>query len=117
MSSRSNGYYICFDGDRIGEVMKLHLVSNDLQSANNLSKRLDSRANEIVAALATQGATLVFRGGDSLIFHSPNGITDANIPHVFSDLTFSVGIGASVEQAAIALFKAKAMGRARIVRT
>jgi hypothetical protein len=114
--STRNGIYVCFDGDRIGEVIQLHLMSNDLQGAQCLSRRVESYVDEIVANMKSQGAALVFRGGDSLIFHTTSEVIETNILHIFPDLTFSVGIGASIEKATIGLFKAKATGRAKIVR-
>jgi len=93
MSSTARGYYVCFDGDRIGEAIQLCLVSNDVSGAKALSDNLGSYVNEIIQTMASQEADLVFRGGDSLVFHCNTSLSDRQIPHIFPDITFSVGVG------------------------
>ncbi|WP_186400987.1 mCpol domain-containing protein [Stappia sp. P2PMeth1] len=109
-------HYFCFDGDKVGEKVQLHLMSEDLDGAILFSNRFDAVMNKITEIMEEMSAKCLFRGGDSLIFRGYNDIPDDMIPYKFEDVSFSVGIGTSLQLAALGLFKAKASGRCRIGR-
>jgi minimal CRISPR polymerase domain len=109
-------YFYCFDGDKIGEALQFYFVSNDLVGAQEVSRKVEDASESLCAAMNSNDAKLVFKGGDSLIFQSDKYIPSELIPIKFDDLTFSLGIGTSVSQATIALFRAKSLGRSMIVR-
>lgn len=109
-------HYFCFDGDKVGEKVQLHLMSEDLDGAVLFSKRVDAVMNKITAIMEEKCAQCLFRGGDSLIFRGYEDIPDEMIPCKFEDVSFSVGVGTSLQLAALGLFKAKASGRCRIGR-
>lgn len=110
------GYYFCFDGDKIGEKIEFYFMSDDIVAARLFSEKVE-RAMEVIAQqMVHLGARCLFRGGDSLVFHSPTDIDQRTICHVFEDISFSVGIGNSVQAASLSLFKAKALRRSQIRR-
>lgn len=116
MSLRGAGYFFCFDGDRIGEQIELFFMSDDIGAAHLFSEKVERAMDGISQHMECLGARCVFRGGDSLVFHSPADIEEKEICHVFEDISFSVGIGRSVQAAFLSLFKAKALGRSQIER-
>ncbi len=116
MSSRETEYFFCFDADRIGEQIELFFMSDDIGAARLFSEKVDHAMDKVSENMESLGARCVFRGGDSLVFHSPTDINENQICHVFEDITFSVGIGGTVQAASLSLFKAKALGRCQIER-
>lgn len=108
--------YICFDGDRIGEKIQFFFMNNDIEAAREFGSRFDNIVAHIVHSMAKFDIECVFRGGDSLVFFSEKEVNAENIIHVFGDVTFSVGIGHTLELASLSLVKAKALGRAQLVR-
>lgn len=112
----SNVFYYCFDGDRIGESIQLCIMNDDIDGVTEIARNVKQCAAHIVQIMDNSGAECIFVGGDSLIFCSKNDICDQIIPHIFENISFSVGIGGSLSKAALSLFRAKALGRCRIER-
>lgn len=108
--------YFCFDGDKIGEQVQLHLMDEDLDGALDFASQVDAAMNQLSAIMEQNSAQCLFRGGDSLIFRSSKDIPDEMIPYKIGSISFSVGVGSSLQLAALGLFKAKASGRGRVGR-
>jgi minimal CRISPR polymerase domain len=109
----SNLRYYCLDGDKIGERLQHFLISNDLPSAIAFSIMFESFCEQVRRYMEENGAELKFEGGDSLIFIGPAELKIEGLPISDHEITFSVGIGSSLQLACMALFKAKALGRNR----
>nr|WP_319486058.1 mCpol domain-containing protein [uncultured Cohaesibacter sp.] len=109
-------YYICFDGDKVGENVQKFLIRNDIEQAVKFSNIVKAAIEEIIVIMQEIGAKCIFSGGDSMIFSCEEILKNEEIPIELNGITFSVGIGSNLELASLALFKAKSMGRCQIAR-
>jgi hypothetical protein len=108
--------YIAIDGDDVGLQLRDYIISNDIDGAACFSSDVENHFKLIERWLSNCGATIVFRGGDSIlahgVFESP-GLFSNDIPQGVCRL--SVGFGESAEYAYLALQLAKARGKSRVV--
>ena len=64
--------FIAIDGDDVGNILRDHIVSNDIQGASEYSRSLDNFFNEIELELRNKGCEIVFCGGDSILAIAEN---------------------------------------------
>jgi hypothetical protein len=120
----SNNSLICVgDGDNIGDVIDLHLLSGDLEEASKFSFQVKS-ALEDIATLAKSEikATLIYVAGDDICFIVSDDLNVADVLVSYSDYflkktgkTMSFGVGRTSVEALISLRKAKVSGKGRVI--
>jgi GTP cyclohydrolase III len=120
----SNNSLICIgDGDNIGDVIDLHLLSENLEEASKFSFQVKS-ALEDIATLAESEiqALLIYVAGDDICFIVSD---DLNIKDILTSYakyflkktgkTMSFGVGRTSVEALICLRKAKVSGKGRVI--
>ncbi len=115
---------ICIgDGDNIGDVIDLHLLSGNLEEASRFSFQVKSALEEI-AALAKREikAALVYVAGDDICFIVSSNLKLEDLLVSYSKYflektgkTMSFGIGRTSVEALICLRKAKVSGKGRVI--
>lgn len=120
----SNNSLICVgDGDNIGDVIDLHLLSGNLEEASKFSFQVKSALEDIATlAKSEANALLVYVAGDDICFTVSD---DLNIEHILTSYsehflsktgkTMSFGIGRTSVEALICLRKAKVSGKGRVI--
>ena len=120
----SNISLICVgDGDNIGDVLDLHLLSENLEEASKFSLQVKS-ALEDIATLAKSEikAALIYVAGDDICFIVSDNLDIADVLMSYSDYflkktgkTMSFGVGKTSVEALISLRKAKVSGKGRVI--
>ena len=120
----SNNTLICVgDGDNIGDVIDLHLLSGNLEEASKFSFQVKS-ALEDIAILAKREikASLVYVAGDDICFIVADDLDIADLLTSYSKYflektgkTMSFGVGRTSVEALICLRKAKVSGKGRVL--
>lgn len=120
----SNNSLVCVgDGDNIGDVIDLHLLSGDLEEASKFSFQVKS-ALEDIATLAKSEikAALIYVAGDDICFIVSDDLNVADVLISYSDYflkktgkTMSFGVGRTSVEALISLRKAKVSGKGRVI--
>ena len=106
--------YIAIDGDEIGKQLELLLFSDSIEQASSYSNLISSELDRIREHLLSQGCEVIFCGGDSILAHAKNGFKVQQKVLNKNGITWSVGIGEKPSSAALALKKAKGLGRNRV---
>ncbi|WP_204137968.1 mCpol domain-containing protein [Halomicronema sp. CCY15110] len=119
-----NKTLICIgDGDNIGDVIDLHLLSGNLEEASKFSFHVKSALEEI-AALAKREikAVLVYVAGDDICFIVSGNFKVEDLLASYSKYflektgkTMSFGVGRTSVEALICLRKAKVSGKGRVI--
>jgi hypothetical protein len=119
-----NNSLVCVgDGDNIGDVIDLHLLSGDLEEASKFSFQVKS-ALEDIATLAESEikAALIYVAGDDICFIVSDDLNIADVLISYSDYflkktgkTMSFGVGRTSVEALISLRKAKVSGKGRVI--
>jgi minimal CRISPR polymerase domain len=107
----SNNSLICVgDGDNIGDVIDLHLLSGNLEEASKFSLQVKS-ALEDIATLAKSEikASLIYVAGDDICFIVSEYFLKK------TGKTMSFGVGKTSVEALICLRKAKVSGKGRVI--
>jgi minimal CRISPR polymerase domain len=120
----SNNSLICIgDGDNIGDVIDLHLLSGNLEEAGKFSFQVKS-ALEDIAALAKNEikASLIYVAGDDICFIVSDELNITEMLTSYSQYflektgkTMSFGIGRTSVEALISLRTAKVSGKGRVI--
>jgi hypothetical protein len=120
----SNNSLICIgDGDNIGDVIDLHLLSENLEEAGNFSFQVKA-ALEDIATLATNEiqAFLIYVAGDDTCFIVSDALNVEDILTSYAEYflkktgkTMSFGVGRTSVEALICLRKAKVSGKGRVI--
>jgi len=120
----SNNSLVCVgDGDNIGDVIDLHLLSGNLEEASKFSFQVKS-ALEDIATLARSEikAALIYVAGDDICFIVSDDLNIADVLMSYSDYflnktgkTMSFGVGKTSVEALISLRKAKVSGKGRVI--
>jgi hypothetical protein len=120
----SNNTLICVgDGDNIGDVIDLHLLSGNLEEASKFSFQVKS-ALEDIATLAKDEikASLIYVAGDDICFIVSDDLNIEDILTSYSKYflgktgkTMSFGVGKTSVEALISLRTAKVSGKGRVV--
>lgn len=107
-------FFYAVDADEIGKSLEALLLNNKEKEVAKFSKDVSESINLVKMYLEKKGAEIIFCGGDNLLAKSNENL-QLNIPlPSLANITWSVGIGNSIEKASLALKKAKGMGRNRI---
>ncbi|AHL22644.1 mCpol domain-containing protein [Thermococcus nautili] len=115
--------YISIDGDNIGALLEKFILQNKKEDLKNISKTISLCFQSFISKLESEvliPIEVIVLGGDTIIIEvNEREITTAInviIKH-FSNCPFSVsiGIGASLREAYLALKFAKATGKNKIV--
>lgn len=106
--------FVAIDADEIGKQLELLLFSDNLEQAAAYSTLIKTEVNRLESYLVGLGCVVRFSGGDSILVEAPEKIAIKQTEVSKNGITWSVGIGKTVSQAALALKKAKALGRNRI---
>lgn len=109
--------YLAVDGDDVGLKLRDRIVANDIKGVAQLSDRLSGYFRVVANVLESQGLSIVFCGGDSILAASQHLI----VPRIFEQFpagpcTLSVGVAETAETAYLALQLAKARGKNQVVR-
>ncbi len=116
--------YVCIgDGDNIGDVIELHLLSGNLEIAGKFSFQVKCAIEKIVKnAQIEMNATVIYAAGDDIcfmFFEQGNYLKHineyANQFYLLTGNTISFGIGKNSVEALISLRKAKVLGKNRII--
>lgn len=108
--------YIAVDGNRIGSLIEALLISEDLESATQLSRSLVSAINRLEELVVIHSGRVVFAGGDNLLAEILSSDEQFLISlsqklktafEEFTQCTASVGIGYRPRDAYLALKLAK----------
>lgn len=119
-----NNSLICIgDGDNIGDVIDLHLLSGDIEEASKFSLQVKS-ALEDIATLAKSDikASLIYVAGDDICFIVSDDLNIVDVLTSYSKYflkktgkTMSFGVGRTSVEALIFLRKAKVSGKGRVI--
>lgn len=111
------------DGDNIGDVIDLHLLTGNIEEASKFSFQVKS-ALEDIATLANNDikALLIYVAGDDICFVVSNDINIKDLLLSYSEYflnktgkTMSFGVGRTSIEALICLRKAKVSGKGRVI--
>jgi hypothetical protein len=124
MENMSNNSLICVgDGDNIGDVIDLNLLSGNLEEASKFSFQVKS-ALEDIAILAKNEikASLIYVAGDDICFIVAGNPNIKDILTSYSKYflkktgkTMSFGVGRTSVEALICLRTAKVSGKGRVI--
>ncbi len=111
------------DGDNVGDVIDLHLLSENLEEASKFSSQVKV-ALEDIANLAKNEikASLIYVAGDDICFIVSDCLNILDILTSYSAYflkqtgkTMSFGVGRTSVEALISLRKAKVSGKGRVI--
>ena len=109
-------FYYAIDADEIGKTLEILLLENQEKEVAAFSKKITLSVNMVRKYFEEQNADIIFAGGDNILVKSSTEIQIiAPLPSV-GNITWSVGIGNTIDKATLALKKAKGLGRNRIER-
>ncbi|MBW4474375.1 MAG: mCpol domain-containing protein [Stenomitos rutilans HA7619-LM2] len=120
----SDNLLVCIgDGDSIGDVIDLYLLSENLEEASKFSFQVKS-ALEDIAALAKNeiNASLIYVAGDDICFIVSDDLNISNVLASYSEYflkktgkTISFGVGRTSVEALISLRRAKVSGKGKVI--
>jgi len=105
--------YFAIDGDDIGRQLETFVVSNDIKSVKAFSNRVKTALTVLENFFRSNKGEIIFSAGDSILASSNNKIEISAIPLIQGEISFSMGVGRSGEQALLSLKRAKALGKRR----
>ncbi|ELB2789119.1 mCpol domain-containing protein [Vibrio alginolyticus] len=109
--------YITIDGDDIGQMITSSYLKNDIDELSRINHLVNNKTTLIADFLKKQGFSIIFCAADGvagyiesdeinemLIFQSIKDIANP-------ELTFSAGLGSTLQESYIALISAKSNGK------
>jgi hypothetical protein len=120
----SSSSLICIgDGDNIGDVIDLHLLSGNLEEAGKFSSQVKMALEEIaILAKRELKASLVYVAGDDICFIVSEALDIKDVLTYYSKYfldktgkTMSFGVGRTSVEALICLRTAKVSGKGRVI--
>jgi len=106
-------YYFAIDGDDIGRQLETLVASNDIAGVKVFSNKVKTALTLLEKFLQKNNCEIIFSAGDSILAFSKNKIKLSDTPLIQGEISFSMGVGKSGEQALLALKRAKALGKRR----
>ena len=110
-------FYITIDGDDIGQMITSSYLKNDLHELSRINRVVNEKTLSISKFLKEQGFNIIFCAADGVagfidqiaidkvfIFDSIKSLAEP-------ELSFSAGIGSTLQEAYIALLSAKSNGK------
>jgi minimal CRISPR polymerase domain len=119
-----NNSLICVgDGDNIGDVIDLHLLSGNLEEASEFSFQVKSTLEKIATLAKSEiKASLIYVAGDDICFVVSDNSSIKEILTGYSAYflektgkTMSFGVGRTSVEALICLRTAKVSGKGRVI--
>jgi hypothetical protein len=120
----SNNSLICVgDGDNIGDVIDLYLLSGNLEEASKFSFQVKSTLEDIATLAKNEiEASLIYVAGDDICFIVSDKLSIKDILTSYSEYflkktgkTMSFGVGRTSVEALICLRTAKVSGKGRVI--
>lgn len=120
----SNNSLICIgDGDNIGDVIDLHLLSGNLEEASKFSFQVKSTLEDIATLAKNEiKASLIYVAGDDICFVVADDLNIKDVLTSYSEYflkktgkTMSFGVGRTSVEALICLRTAKVSGKGRVI--
>ena len=105
--------YYAIDGDDVGRRLEFLVVSNKIEEVRLFSEDVNNALTRIKRFLIDHDCEIIFAAGDSILATSAKQVTLKNVPLIQGQISFSMGVGKSSDQALLALKKAKALGKSR----
>ncbi len=105
--------YFAIDGDDIGRQLENLVASNNIAGVKVFSNNVKTALNVLEKFLHENNCEIIFSAGDSILAFSQSKIKLSNIPLIQGEISFSMGVGKSGEQALLALKRAKVLGKRR----
>lgn len=105
--------YYAIDGDDIGRRLEFLVVSNKIEEVKLFSEEVNNALTHVKKFLVDHDCKIIFAAGDSILATSAKQLSLKNVPLIQGQISFSMGVGKSSEQALLALKKAKALGKSR----
>ncbi|WP_434384372.1 hypothetical protein [Melittangium boletus] len=118
MTSERTRLYFIVDGDRVGDRLELMLLDDDLVGAAHFSAAITEAIEAMAVAIAVQGGTVVFKGGDEVFGFIGSTETLQDVQEIFYKRTgcgLSIGLGDTPQAALHHLRRAKLLGGNRVV--
>lgn len=112
--------FITIDGDDIGQLIVSCYLKNDQFALARTNELVKKTTEDIASFLRSSGFSVLFCAADGVAAYtdvmSPddNEIYSAISDLAGNDISFSVGVGASLREAYVALLFAKSTGKARL---
>lgn len=112
--------YIAIDGDDSGRKISACFINNDQDGLAEISRRLKQAAADVSEFLISNGFKIIFCAADGVTaMHAGKAQDYAALfeaiqslsPH---NMTFSAGVGSTLQEAYIALLDAKSSGKNRL---
>lgn len=113
--------YAFFDGDGIGSKLEILLIEGKIAEASNFSESLKYALDTIIFDLKNNiHIKIILFGGDDLLFEFDNQINEEffesirNKYYQMTGVTFSCGVGNSIQESIRNLYFAKLYGKNQI---
>jgi len=108
--------YVVIDGDDSGRKIAACYINNDESSLRKASRSLEKSAHDISNLLQSEGFRIIFCAADGVSASNPKlddfSSTFEKVRSIaVDDLTFSAGVGRSLQEAYVALLNAKCTGK------
>jgi len=111
--------FVTVDGDDIGRRLAACYISNDVGALVSTKELVELKTQQISQLLTEVGYEVLFCAADGVTAYSRESDLDEDMLYqsikdtVGDELAFSVGIGATLREAYVALLYAKSTGKAR----
>lgn len=109
--------YITIDGDDIGQMITSSYLKNDVNALSRINNVVNDKTKKIANFLESQGFSIIFCAADGVAGFTTKDKVDSDL--IYSsistlsepELNFSAGMGATLQEAYIALLSAKSSGK------
>lgn len=107
-------FYYAIDADEIGKKLEYLLLGNKEKEVAAFSKNITLSIDMVRKYFESQNANIIFAGGDNILIKSYKELLITFPLPSIEGITWSIGIGNTIEKATLALKKAKGLGRNRM---
>ncbi|NCI78903.1 mCpol domain-containing protein [Acinetobacter kanungonis] len=113
-------FFISIDGDDIGQKITASYLNNDMDSLKEINCLVNHKTHQIADFLSNIGFTIMFCAADGVAGFIDNvqidefELFDEIKAFIGNEITFSMGVGASMRESYIALLSAKSHGKDRV---
>src|SRR4051812_32649944 len=115
-----NQLFMAYDGDDAGKLVGRAVLANDVNGLHEASKRIATGHEVVSLWVENNGGQVISGGGDEGTFSIPAealaGIEELRADYEFAtQLTMTVGVGASLSEAGKSLMAGKFRGKNQVV--
>lgn len=109
--------YITIDGDDIGQKITSSYLKNDVAALKDINRIVQEKTTEISVYLKSLGFEIIFCAADGVAGYTENStISDENLYESIKEIaspsiSFSCGVGETLQESYIALLSAKSNGK------